>query len=120
MTILRGLIVALVLLPWPQTPAPLPPCARPAVLVRVIDGDTWVLDVDLEYDVHVHATIREEGLYAPELGTPEGVTAKAEAVRRFDECRGRIAVQSTGHRSFIRFVGRTYLCGQRFRERGPR
>lgn len=109
--------LALLFLPQPA-PAPSPlSCARPAVLVRVVDGDTWILDIDLGYDVHTHVSIREEGLFAPELRTPEGDAAKIAAERKFEACKGQIAVQSTGHRSFARWVGRTYLCGQRFVER---
>jgi len=36
-------------------------------LVRVIDGDTVVLDVDLGFTVHVTVTVRILGINAPEI-----------------------------------------------------
>jgi micrococcal nuclease len=38
-----------------------------ATLVRVVDGDTAVLDVDLGFDVHIRPKVRFMGYNAPEL-----------------------------------------------------
>jgi micrococcal nuclease len=47
-----------------------------ARLVRTIDADTVILDVDLGMHVWQHdVRIRAAGLNAPELSTPEGQTA---------------------------------------------
>ena len=46
-------------------------------VIRVIDGDTVRVDVDLGCDTHVNLTLRLAGIDAPEMGTPEGVAAKA-------------------------------------------
>lgn len=47
-----------------------------ARLVRVIDADTWLLDVDLGLHTWAHdVRIRAAGLNAPELSTPEGSAA---------------------------------------------
>ncbi len=43
-----------------------------ATIVRVIDGDTVVADVDLGFDVTIRRTFRLHGIDAPEL---RGVTA---------------------------------------------
>lgn len=46
-------------------------------LVRVLDGDTIWVDVDLGFDVHMKDTIRLAHINAPELRTTEGDLAKA-------------------------------------------
>jgi len=53
-----------------------------ATLLRVIDGDTIHLDVDLGIDIHVHLTIRLAGIDAPEMGTPAGQAAKDWLINR--------------------------------------
>jgi len=51
-----------------------------AKLVSVVDGDTVRVDVDLGLNIHTYLTLRLAGINAPELGTPEGVAAKAYLV----------------------------------------
>jgi micrococcal nuclease len=46
-----------------------------AEVIRVIDGDTLALMVDLGCDVHVGLTVRLKDIDTPERGTPEGVAA---------------------------------------------
>lgn len=48
-----------------------------ATVLRVVDGDTLHVDIDLGVDTHVRQTIRLFGLNAPEMSTPEGEAAKA-------------------------------------------
>lgn len=48
-----------------------------ATLIRVVDGDTVWLDVDLGFDVRRRDSFRLYGIDAPEMGTPEGTAAKA-------------------------------------------
>ena len=49
-----------------------------ARLTRIVDADTWILDVDLGMHVWQHGLrIRAAGLNAPELSTPEGQQARA-------------------------------------------
>jgi micrococcal nuclease len=47
-----------------------------AKLVRVIDGDTLVLDVDLGFHVSIREKFRLAGINAPEVDTAEGREAK--------------------------------------------
>lgn len=51
----------------------------PAQVVRIVDGDTIRLLLDLGWDVRMEKNARILGLNAPELNTPEGVAAKAYA-----------------------------------------
>lgn len=47
-----------------------------ARVVRVIDGDTIEVDVDLGFKIRQTVIVRLFGLNAPELPTPEGKAAK--------------------------------------------
>ena len=48
-----------------------------AELVRVVDGDTVDLDIDLGFDTSRKERFRLYGIDAPEMNTPEGKEAKA-------------------------------------------
>ena len=48
-----------------------------ATLVRVIDGDTIVANIDLGMHIHVEQIIRLVGVNAPERNTPAGAEATA-------------------------------------------
>jgi endonuclease YncB( thermonuclease family) len=48
----------------------------PAHLVRIVDGDTIVCELDLGWNIHLTGTIRLLGINAPEMRTPEGVAAR--------------------------------------------
>jgi micrococcal nuclease len=47
-----------------------------AVVVRIIDGDTVVTDLDLGFNIHWTTHIRLLGINAPELPTPEGIRSR--------------------------------------------
>lgn len=47
-----------------------------ATVVRIIDGDTLVFDLDLGCSVTVRKTIRLVGINAPEMSTPAGLLSK--------------------------------------------
>jgi micrococcal nuclease len=47
-----------------------------AKLVRIVDGDTVVLDVDLGFHVTIQEKFRLAGINAPEIDTAEGRDAK--------------------------------------------
>lgn len=42
-----------------------------ASVIRVIDGDTMVLDIDLGFYTHVHNTVRLMGINTPETRTTD-------------------------------------------------
>jgi micrococcal nuclease len=46
-----------------------------ARVVKVVDGDTLDLDVDLGFGIWVHQRVRLASLNCPEHGTPEGEAA---------------------------------------------
>jgi micrococcal nuclease len=86
-----------------------------AKLHRVIDGDTFELDIDLGFGCWTRQVIRLRGLDTPELRTPEGKIAKEAAVAWFRRAEAltlggwiMIRPQQTSHgdfvRTFIRYV----------------
>lgn len=44
-------------------------------LVRLVDSDTFVMDIDVGFDIHTEKTVRLARLDAPEKKTPEGKKA---------------------------------------------
>lgn len=80
---------------------------------RVIDGDTLIVRIDLGFSTFSEATIRVEGINAPELSTPEGVTARNAAVDFFSSLKGewplrvhtsRVRGDAHETQSFARYV----------------
>ncbi len=55
-----------------------------AKVVRVIDGDTIEVEIDLGFKIRQTTILRLSGINAPELRTPEGVAAKAWLVQRIE------------------------------------
>jgi len=50
-----------------------------ATVTKVVDGDTLRLQADLGFKTHVDLTVRVKDLWAPELDTPGGHTARQMA-----------------------------------------
>jgi micrococcal nuclease len=48
----------------------------PATIIRVVDGDTVDLNIDLGFTVHVVQRVRLNGINAPEKNTEAGLIAK--------------------------------------------
>jgi micrococcal nuclease len=59
------------------------PYTYAATLVRVIDGDTAVLDIDLGFRLRATMPFRLLGINTPEMNTPEGRAARLWAVDWF-------------------------------------
>lgn len=57
-----------------------------ARVVKVVDGDTLHLDVDLGCDIHLGMTVRLAGIDAPEMSTNEGKVAKAWVEDWLESC----------------------------------
>lgn len=94
-----------------------------AGLVRVIDGDTYELDVDLGFYVHRILTVRLQGVDTYELREPGGLAAMAFAEAVLSNPRASIVVASYKDRqSFARWVCDVWVEGmpmaQLLRENG--
>lgn len=81
-----------------------------AHIVRIIDGDTFVLRIELPFSISYTATIRLADLDTPELRTAEGKAAKVAVERLLNS--GRITVEPTGKMTFARHVAHVYVAGQ--------
>lgn len=82
-----------------------------ATLIRAIDGDTYVMDVDLGFFVHNHVTVRLRGIDTPELATPEGPAARAFAVAAL--MQPSVVVETYKDRmTFARWVADVYCQGE--------
>lgn len=79
-----------------------------ASLIRVIDGDTYVLDVDLGFTVHAHVTVRLRGLDTPERHTPAGQRAAA-AARDYLIGQPILVESHKGQQTFARWVADLYV-----------
>lgn len=106
-TMFAWLIVLALWLPAPAAAQ----TTYPAELVRVVDGDTFVLRVALGFDVAFIANIRLAGFDTPELSTAAGKRAReaAEALLK----GAAITVQPTGARTFARHVAHVYVNGKK-------
>lgn len=52
----------------------------PAVISRVVDGDTVYVTLDLGWHISLHSSLRVAGIDCPEMNTPEGKAARARAL----------------------------------------
>jgi endonuclease YncB( thermonuclease family) len=82
-----------------------------AHVAQVIDGDTYVLDIDLGFHVHTEQHIRLKGAYCPELRAPGGALAKLFAVGALMQSDHTVTVitEKNPVRSFERYVARVVL-----------
>ena len=82
-----------------------------ARLIRVVDADTVVLDLDLGfYQWRLNRSYRLARINAPELSTPEGVAARAALVERL--ASGTTFLVSTSKAdSFDRWIVELYADG---------
>lgn len=90
-------------------PAAAQPASYPGTLVRVVDGDTYVIRVDFPFNVSYTATIRLADLDTPERFTAEGKAATAAVTRLLES--GPITVAPTGKMTFARHVAHVYVGG---------
>lgn len=84
-----------------------------ATVTRVIDGDTFVARVELDFRVKVDITVRVRNLWEPEMNTPEGVLAKAALEARLVAVGNAVVLRSYKDRmSFARWVCDVWLGGE--------
>lgn len=87
-----------------------------ARLVRVVDGDTWIFDIDLGCSVWVHGRrIRASKINCPEVSTDAGLAAKSYAVDWFAHYApdGMVILQTQKDRSddYGRLLGTVLASG---------
>lgn len=83
----------------------------PATLVRVVDGDTVDLLVDLGFHVLARERFRLVGIDCPEMPTPEGQAATAFTDRWLDE-RPELEVESQREDIYARWLGVIWAGGE--------
>jgi micrococcal nuclease len=80
-----------------------------ASCTRVVDGDTFVLALDLGFRVGVEIHGRLHGVDAPELPTPEGKAAKGFAMAVLPPSAPLIVRSYRDEQSFARWVVDVWL-----------
>lgn len=80
-------------------------------LLRVIDGDTYVMRIDLGFRVRVDLEIRLHAWSCPELSTPEGKVARTEAFKILSSASVIVIESYRDQRSFARWVADVYADG---------
>jgi len=88
-----------------------------AALVRVIDGDTYELQVDLGMRVNTRALIRLHGFYAPEARTEAGRFATTQATALLTEAQAIVVQTYKDVQTFQRWVADVYIDGRLLAER---
>lgn len=85
----------------------------PAEVLRVIDGDTVTIRVDLGFYLYLQHNVRFFGVNAPELSTPEGKAAKAE-LEKILPVGTQVVFQSHRGRpdKYGRLLGNLFLNGE--------
>lgn len=81
-----------------------------AVLDHIIDGDTYVLTVDVGFRVYVSVMVRLRGVNCPEPGKPSGDSA-TEFARFLLEGQPLLIESYKHHRSFARWVCDFWVVG---------
>lgn len=89
-----------------------PPYTYRASLIRVIDGDTYELDLDLGFHVHHHTTIRILGWDAAESNTPKGKEVIPVVISLFAAATMILVSTEKDAQTFARWLGRISLDGQ--------
>ena len=83
-----------------------------AQVIRVIDGDTAELDVDLGFDVHFRISVRFKGYNAPEIHGPNkaaGQAAKEELTQLLTGHSIIIKTDKLYSQSFARYLATVYV-----------
>lgn len=108
---MKKIILAMVLLASTALAA-----AAPAVhyenteLVRVVDGDTIDLNVDLGFNVHAYPRFRLARINTPEKGQPGAVEATEAMKTRL--AAGKITIDVKGHDTYGRWIAEVYVNGK--------
>lgn len=86
-----------------------------AKLLRVIDGDTIVVNVDLGMRISTEITVRLMGINAPELNTEAGKNARA-FVRTLNAEQVVVKTHKDPKDKYGRWLGEVFINGESLNE----
>lgn len=75
-----------------------------ANVVRIIDADTIIADVDAGFFITLRLRLRLDGLNAPEINTPEGKAAKKVVEDWFTTLGNKVIVQTKKQDDYGRYL----------------
>lgn len=90
-----------------------------ATVDRIIDGDTYILRIDVGFRASVALSVRVRGLNTPELHGADrvnGYAARAEAERRLRAAQTIVVETYKDEQSFARWIGDVYVDGESLAE----
>lgn len=88
-----------------------------AEVIRIVDGDTLHLKVDLGFDVTRSDSFRLYGINAPEMSTPEGKAARAWLVEILkDHPTIVVTTHKDDREKYGRYLGTLWLGSQNVNE----
>lgn len=87
-----------------------------ATLVRVIDGDTYELRVDLGFKVYAEIPIRLYGWNCPETNTVEGHLAATVVSTILGKGLPIVIESYRGHQTFARWLATVWVGGENLGE----
>lgn len=76
----------------------------PATVLRVVDGDTLDVDLDLGFTIRTRQRLRLNGLNAPEKNAPEGKAAKAWVAEWLTEHGPELVVETHAREKYGRWL----------------
>lgn len=83
-----------------------------AQVIKVIDGDTLWLEVDLGFDVRRKDSFRLYGVDTPELPTPEGVAAREFLIEELTKGELRITTIKDRREKYGRYLAVLWIDGE--------
>lgn len=92
-----------------------PAYAYPAVVERVVDGDTLALVIAVGFNTHVREKIRLRGIDCPELGSEEGEAAK-RFVAKLLPPGASVVIRSSKSDKYGRFVADVFVKDKKGKE----
>lgn len=87
-----------------------------ATVIRVVDADTLWLDADLGFDIKRKDSFRLYGIDAPELPTPEGLTARDWLIERLTRGPLTITTYKDRRERYGRYLATLWIEGVNLNE----
>ena len=80
-----------------------------ARLVRVVDGDTLVVALEVSPGVFIEQKLRLRGLDCPEMSTPEGRVAKRFVEALLEDSAGDLVIHTTKPDKYDRYLAEVFV-----------